>query len=139
MWSTDYHTVMQQISEYCKVKPFFMLYIVHRSEQMVDSMGRERYQTITHRFHQAEFRLSEDASLDLIAGSINTRIGMAENWKEERKQVIKRIKPFLPEMLTGVDDKVAEKIDLLCIRCRSGYFPAWQKAMLPQSGQCSVS
>lgn len=111
---SDDHTVMQQISEYCKVKPFFMLYIVHRSEQMVDSMGKERYQTITHRFHQAEFRLSEDASLDLIAGSINTRTGMAENWKEERKQVIKRIKPFLPEMLAGVDDKVTDKIDLLC-------------------------
>ena len=42
---------MQQISEFCKVKPFFMLYVVHRSNEMVDSMGKERYQLITNRFH----------------------------------------------------------------------------------------
>lgn len=73
---SDDHTVMQQLSEYCKVKPLFMLFIVHRSEQMVDSMGKERYQTITHRFHQVEFHLTEDASLELIAGSINKRVGI---------------------------------------------------------------
>ena len=111
---SDDHTVMQQLSEYCKVKPLFMLFIVHRSEQMVDSMGKDRYQMITHRFHQVEFHLTEDASLELIAGSINKRIGMTENWKEECKHVVKRIKPFLPEMLTGVDDKVTDMIEDLC-------------------------
>ena len=39
---SDDHTVMQQISEFCKVKPFFMLYVVHRSDEMVDSMGKDR-------------------------------------------------------------------------------------------------
>ena len=43
----DDHTVMQQLSEFCKVKPFFMLYVVHRSDEMVDSMGKERYQTLS--------------------------------------------------------------------------------------------
>ena len=70
---SDDHTVMQQISEFCKEKPLFMLYVVHRSQEMVDSMGKDRYQMITNRFHTAEFHISADASYDLIAGSINTR------------------------------------------------------------------
>ena len=111
---SDDHTVMQQISEYCKVKPFFMMYVVHRSQEMLDSMGRERYQTITHRFHEVEFYLSADASLDLIAGSINVRMGMEQNWKDARKQVIKNIQPFLPDMMSGVADQTADRIHDLC-------------------------
>lgn len=110
---SDDHTVMQQISEFCKVKPFFILYVVHRSDEMVASMGEERYQLITHRFHTAEFHISTDAAYDLIAGSFGPRIGMAEHWKEERKQVVKSIKKFLPDM-SGLDDKISEKIELLC-------------------------
>lgn len=110
---SDDHTVMQQISEFCKVKPFFMLYVVHRSDEMVSSMGEDRYQLITHRFHTAEFHISVDAAYDLIAGSFGPRTGMAEHWKEERKQVVKAIKKFLPDM-EGLDDKISEKIELLC-------------------------
>ncbi len=89
---------MQQISEFCKVMPFFVLYVVHRSDEMVASMGEDRYQLITHRFHTAEFHISADASYDLIAGSFGPRVGMDEHWKEERKQVVSTIKPFLPDM-----------------------------------------
>mgnify|MGYP002622978473 CR=1 FL=1 len=110
---SDDHTVMQQISEFCKVKPFFMLYVVHRSDEMVVSMGEDRYQLITHRFHTAEFHISVDAAYDLIAGSFGPRTGMDEHWKEERKQVVKAIKKYLPDM-EGLDDKISEKIELLC-------------------------
>ncbi len=110
---SDDHTVMQQISEFCKEKPFFMLYVVHRSQEMVDSMGKERYQLITNRFHQVEFHVSPDAAYDLIAGSINTRPHMDDHWKEERVPVINRIKKFMPDM-TGLDDRVNEMLDILC-------------------------
>jgi len=110
---SDDHTVMQQISEFCKVKPFFMLFVVHRSDEMVDSMGKDRYQMITNRFHTAEFHISADASYDLIANSFSTRANMDEYWKEERKAVVKEIKPFLPDM-AGLDDKISEQIELLC-------------------------
>lgn len=110
---SDDHTVMQQISEFCKVMPFFVLYVVHRSDEMVASMGEDRYQLITHRFHTAEFHISADASYDLIAGSFGPRVGMDEHWKEERKQVVSTIKPFLPDM-SGLDDKISEKIEMLC-------------------------
>ena len=110
---SDDHTVMQQISEFCKEKPLFMLYVVHRSQEMVDSMGKDRYQLITNRFHQVEFHVSPDAAFDLIASSINTHTGMAIYWAEDKKAVIKCIQPFLPDMV-GLDDKVSEMIDLLC-------------------------
>lgn len=110
---SDDHTVMQQISEFCKVQPLFMLYVVHRSQEMVDSMGKDRYQMITNRFHQTEFHVSADAAFDLIAGSINVRNGMSETWKEDRKAVINRIQPSLPDM-SGLDDKISEHIQLFC-------------------------
>lgn len=110
---SDDHTVMQQISEFCKEKPFFMLYVVHRSQEMVDSMGKERYQLITNRFHQVEFHVSPDAAYDLIAGSINTRPHMEDHWKDAREPVIKQIKKYMPDM-TGLDDRVNEMLDLLC-------------------------
>ena len=110
---SDDHTVMQQISEFCKVMPFFVLYVVHKSDEIVASMGEERYQLITHRFHTAEFHINIDASYDLIAGSFGARVGMDKYWEEERQQIVKAIKPFLPDM-SGLDDKISEKIDLFC-------------------------
>lgn len=110
---SDDHTVMQQISEFCKEKPFFMLYVVHRSQEMLDSMGKDRYQMIIHRFHEVEFHVSTDAAFDLISGSINTRNGMDQIWLGEKKRVVNRIKPFLPDM-AGLDDKISEMVGLYC-------------------------
>ena len=110
---SDDHTVMQQISEFCKVQPFFMFYVVHKSQEMISTLGDDQYQLITHRFHQVEFHVSADAAFDLIAGSITTRIGMEEKWKETRKQVLNVIRPSLPD-LSGLDDKITEMIDVLC-------------------------
>ena len=111
--NSDDQTVLQQLSEFCKVKPFFMLFVVHRTSEMVERITPERYQLITHRFHQVEFHISADAAFDLIAGSINIRSGMTEHWKDERKPVIKNIKSFLPDM-SGLDDKITDQIEHLC-------------------------
>lgn len=111
--NSDDQTILQQLSEFCKVQPFFMLLIVHRTLAMVERITEERYQLIKHRFHQIEFHISSDAAFDLIAGSIKIRTGMGEYWKEERKSVIKNIKPFLPDM-SGLDDKISEQIEHLC-------------------------
>ena len=112
---SDDHTVMQQISEFCKVQPFFTFFIVHKSTDLVARLGGEnQYQLIIHRFHEVEFHLTADASLDLIAGSITTIFGMEEHWKEARKQVISNIRPFLGDMIIGVDDRMVEMIGRLC-------------------------
>ena len=111
--NSDDITILQQLSEFTKVKPLYMMFIVHKSQEMVDNLTTDRYQLITHRFHQVEFHISQDAALDLIAGSINIRNGMSEHWVDERKPVVKNIRPFLPDM-SGLDDKISEEIDHLC-------------------------
>lgn len=111
--NSDEQTILQQLSEFSKVQPFFMLFVVHRTTEMVERITPERYQLITHRFHHVEFHISTDAAFDLIAGSINIRNGMSEHWKEERKSVIKNIMHFLPDM-SGLDDKISEQIEHLC-------------------------
>ena len=111
--NSDDQTLLQQLSEFCKVEPFFMLFVVHRTSEMVERITPERYQQINHRFHCVEFHISVDAAFDLIAGSINIRNGMIEHWREERKPVLKNIQSFLPDM-SGLDDKISEQIEHLC-------------------------
>ncbi len=111
--NSDDITILQQLSEFTKVKPLYMMFVVHKSQEMVENLTTDRYQLITHRFHQVEFHISQDAALDLIAGSINIRNGMSEHWTDERKPVVKNIRPFLPDM-SGLDDKISEQIDHLC-------------------------
>ena len=111
--NSDDQTILQQLSEFTKVQPFFMLFVVHRTSEMVERITPERYQLITHRFHHVEFHISTDAAFDLIAGCINIRNGMSEHWKEERKRVIDNIRPFLPDM-SGLEDRISEQIEHLC-------------------------
>lgn len=112
---SDDHIIMQQLSEFSKVQPLFMFYIVHKSTDLVARMGGdEQYEHIADRFHNIEFHLTADASLDLIAGSITTCTGMEEHWKQDRKPVIANIHSKLADMTMGVDDRIADMIEMLC-------------------------
>lgn len=111
--NSDDITIIQQLSEFCKVKPFFTLFVVHRTSEMVERITPERYQLINHRFHRVEFHISPDASFDLIAGSIRIRNGMEEHWKDERTPVIKSIKSHIANM-DGLDDKISKNVDHFC-------------------------
>lgn len=111
---SDDHALLQQLSEFSKVKPFFMMFVVHRTEEMMDSMGKGVYQRIIGRFHSADFHISADAALDLIRQSFIIRPNMEEHWKDVRKQVVGGIRPCLAELLVSVDDRTAEQIDQLC-------------------------
>lgn len=111
--NSDDITILQQLSEFTKVKPLYMLFVVHKSQEMIDSLTTDRYQLITHRFHQVEFHITQDAAIDLIAGSINIRNGMTEHWIEARKPVVKNIRPYLPD-ISGLEDNISEQIDHLC-------------------------
>lgn len=57
--NSDEQTILQQLSEFCKVQPFFMLFVVHRTTAMVERITPERYQLITHRFHHVEFHTAQ--------------------------------------------------------------------------------
>lgn len=110
---SDDQVIMQQLSEFCKVQPLFMCFVVHKDSSWVDVMGNATYQQITHRFHEVEFHVSPDAAYDLIAGSISIRNGMDVYWKEARKDPILNIRPKLPD-ICGLDDRISEEIENLC-------------------------
>lgn len=113
----DGHTVLQQISEFSKEQPFFACFILHKTKELVARVGGEdSYQRIIDRFHEAEFHLTPDASLDLIAGSINRRTGMDQMWEDARKDVVKRMllhKGDL-EIALGMENRTMKMIDELC-------------------------
>ncbi len=106
-------TILQQLSEFSKVKPLYWMFIVHKSQEMIQNLTNDRYQLITHRFHQVEFHVSADAAYDLIAGSISIRNGMTDHWDEARKAVVKNIHPFLPD-IDPLDGKITAQIEHLC-------------------------
>ncbi len=111
--SSDDKVILQDLSEFSKIQPFFMCFVVHKDSSWVDAMGDATYQQISHRFHEVEFHVSADAAFDLIAGSFSVRNGMDEYWKEARKVPIQNIKPYLGDIV-GLDDKISENIDEFC-------------------------
>lgn len=113
--NSDEHIILQQISEFTKVKPLFAFFIVHKSTDLVARVGgAEKYEQISHRFHEIEFHLTSDASLDLIVGSINIRNGMDIHWQDAKKPVIHNIRSKLADLDAGPDDRMSELIDKLC-------------------------
>lgn len=113
--NSDEHIILQQISEFTKVKPLFSCFIVHKSTDLVARIGgAEKYEQISHRFHEIEFHLTADASLDLIIGSINIRNGMDVHWQEAKKPVIHNIHSKLADLDAGPDDRMSGLIDKLC-------------------------
>lgn len=113
--NSDDHIILQQISEFTKEKPFYALFIVHKSTDLVSRVGgSEQYEQISHRFHEVEFHLTADASLDLIAGSINIRNGMENHWDEARKTVIQNIHSRIADMESGPDSNISGYIKSLC-------------------------
>lgn len=83
--------VLQELSEYCKQEPFFMCLIVHKDASWVDTMGEGAYNRIVHRYHELSFHITEDATYDLISGSILTRTGMDQQWHMEKDILMKSI------------------------------------------------
>lgn len=110
---SDDITILQQLSEFSKVEPLYWMFIVHKSQEMIQNLTNDRYQLITHRFHQVEFHVSADAAYDLIAGSITIRTGMTDHWEEARRSVLKNIHSSLPE-IAGLDDKITNQIKNFC-------------------------
>ena len=84
--------VLQPLSEFCKVQPFFMCLIVHKDSSWLNSVGEDTYERIVHRYHSMEFHVSDGAAYDLIGNSIRVRTGMEAQWNAIRDDLMKTIK-----------------------------------------------
>lgn len=89
--------VLQELSQYCKQQPFFLFLIVHRDPGWIDNLGEETYQRILHRYHELEFRISEDAAYDLIGNTIRPCPGMEDQWKAVQKKLNNALTPYLAD------------------------------------------
>jgi len=117
--------VLQRLSEFCKSvdkdgkakpnAPFFMALIVHRDPTWVSELGDETYERILHRYHELKFHITESAAYDLIGDSIIPRPGMAPQWEEVKKDLMKSIAKYKTEF-DNLDQSINinERLAKLC-------------------------
>lgn len=117
--------VLQKLSEFCKSvdkdgktkpnAPFFMCLIVHRDPTWVSELGDETYERILHRYHELKFHITESAAYDLIGDSIIPRPGMANQWEEVKKDLMKSIAKYKTEF-DNLDQSINinERLAKLC-------------------------
>lgn len=117
--------VLQRLSEFCKSvdkdgkakpnAPFFMCLIVHRDPTWVSELGDETYERILHRYHELKFHITESAAYDLIGDSIIPRPGMATQWEEVKKDLMKSIAKYKTEF-DNLDQSINinERLAKLC-------------------------
>jgi hypothetical protein len=117
--------VLQRLSEFCKSvdkdgkakpnAPFFMCLIVHRDPTWVSELGDETYERILHRYHELKFHITESAAYDLIGDSIIPRPGMATQWEEVKKDLMKSIAKWKTEF-DNLDQSINinERLAKLC-------------------------
>lgn len=117
--------VLQRLSEFCKSvdkdgkakpnAPFFMCLIVHRDPTWVSELGDETYERILHRYHELKFHITESAAYDLIGDSIVPRPGMATQWEEVKKDLMKSIAKWKTEF-DNLDQSINinERLAKLC-------------------------
>lgn len=117
--------VLQRLSEFCKSvdkegkakpnAPFFMCLIVHRDPTWVSELGDETYERILHRYHELKFHITESAAYDLIGDSIIPRPGMAHQWEEVKKDLMKSIAKYKTEF-DNLDQSINinERLTKLC-------------------------
>ncbi|MFZ5645982.1 MAG: hypothetical protein ACOY46_20705 [Bacillota bacterium] len=117
--------VLQRLSEFCKSvdkdgktkpnAPFFMCLIVHRDPTWVSGLGDETYERILHRYHELKFHITESAAYDLIGDSIIPRPGMAHQWEDVKKDLMKSIAKYKTEF-DNLDQSINinERLAKLC-------------------------
>lgn len=106
--------VLQPLSEFCKVQPFFMCLIVHKDSSWVSQIGEDSYNRIVHRYHDLDFHVSESAAYELIGNSILTRAGMDAQWNVERDKLMKSISKFIPDFDNLDMSNKKERLRQLC-------------------------
>lgn len=109
--------VVQKISEFTKDCPLYLFFIVHVDTNFLAAVGQDSYSKyVSDRFHEIEFKVSENSAHDLIANSIVPRPGMDATWKEKKAKVLKHLQPFYSDLVSIDDDnaKASTLMDRLC-------------------------
>ena len=95
--------VLQDISEFCKVTPFYMMFIVHKHSGIATDLSEDRYEHMVARFHHQQFNINKETAYRLIGESIDVKNGMENSWNDIRKDLLSSIQGRIPEY-TGLDN-----------------------------------
>lgn len=95
--------VLQDISEFCKVTPFYMMFIVHKHSGIATDLSEDRYEHMVARFHHQQFNINKETAYRLIGESIVIKNGMEGFWNNISDDLLDSIKGRIPDY-TGLDN-----------------------------------
>ena len=93
--------LLQDLSEFSKTVPFYILYVIHEYPNMVSSFDPSYMSKINARFHKITISLSDKTTFKLIGETLKVRPGMEDAWgqccNELHESINKKIYEFLPD------------------------------------------
>lgn len=100
--------LLQELSQFAKTVPFYILYVIHEYPTMVTSFDAELFKKINARFHKITISLSDKTTNLLIGETIKVRPGKEAAWADCKRKLSDSIKSQLGEFLPDVDSKPAD-------------------------------
>lgn len=100
--------LLQDLSEFAKTVPFYILYVIHQYPTMTTSLDQELLKKINARFHNITISLSDKTTNLLIGETINVRPGKEQAWVDCKKKLSESIKSQMGEFLPDIDSEPAD-------------------------------
>lgn len=100
--------LLQELSQFAKTVPFYILYVIHEYPTMITSFDPELFKKINARFHKITISLSDKTTNRLISETLKVRPGHETQWANCKKVLSESIKKRIGEFLPDIDSKPAD-------------------------------
>lgn len=100
--------LLQELSQFAKTVPFYILYVIHEYPTMATSFDPELFKKINARFHKITISLSDKTTNLLISETVKVRPGKETAWADCKKKLSDSIKSRMGEFLPDMDSKPAD-------------------------------
>ncbi len=100
--------LLQELSQFAKSVPFYILYVIHEYPTMATSFDPELFKKINARFHKINISLSDKTTNRLIGETVKVRPGKEDEWAKCKKMLTESIRQRLGEFLPDMDSKPAD-------------------------------
>lgn len=100
--------LLQELSQFAKSVPFYILYVIHEYPTMVTSFDPELFRKINARFHKITISLSDKTTNRLISETVKVRPGCETQWDNCKKVLSESIKKKMGEFLPDMDSKPSD-------------------------------
>ena len=100
--------LLQELSQFAKQIPFYILYVIHEYPTMATSFDPELFKKINARFHKITISLSDKTTNLLIGETVKVRAGRESDWAKCKKLLSDSIKARIGEFLPDIDSLPSE-------------------------------